>query len=232
MCGRVAIFTPPERIARFLQASLDAGLSLTGQASWNLGPTRSILGVSADSGQRILSTYRWGLVPSWAKDSSAMSKTFNARAETVADKPSFRSSFAKQRILIPIDGFYEWKREGSSKQAWYFQRADGNPLVLAGLGASWSDPAVAGSPVLHSASMITTDAQGSDLEAIHHRVPVVLELEDCERWLKSEDPAEAQALLQASSLGTMIGHEVDKRVGNVRNDDATLIDPVPPETLF
>ena len=233
MCGRVALFTPPERIARFLDATLAAGVTPSGQARFNLGPTMPLLGVEACDGQRVLDTFRWGLVPSWAKDPSAMTKTFNARAETVAEKPAFRSSFAKHRILVPIDGFYEWKREGSAKQPWYFHRSDGQPLVLAGIAASWHDPnAGTDAPVLRSCTVITTDAEGTDLEPIHHRVPVVLEERDFEAWLAGDDLGEAEHLLAAPPAGTLLGHEVGRRVGNVRNDGPELIEAVAPETLF
>lgn len=233
MCGRVALFTPPERIARFLDATLAAGLDPAGQGRFNLGPTMSLLGAEERGGERVLDAFRWGLVPSWAKDPSAMTKTFNARAETVAEKPAFRSSFAKHRILVPIDGFYEWKREGSAKQPWYFHRVDGAPLVLAGIAATWHDPnAAAGTPPLRSCSVITTEAEGTDLEPVHHRVPVVLEEADFEAWLETEDRAEAEQLLVAPAYGTLLGHEVDRRVGNIRNEGSELIEAVAPETLF
>lgn len=230
MCGRVALFTPPERIARFLDATLAAGIDPAGQGRFNLGPTMALLGVEQREGTRTLDAFRWGLVPSWAKDPSAMTKTFNARAETVAQKPAFRSSFARHRILVPIDGFYEWKREGKAKQPWYFHRADGAPLVLAGLAASWTDPE--SSTVLRSCTVITTDATGTDLEAVHHRVPVVLEETAFEAWLSAEDQVEAEHLLAAPSQGTLLGHEVDRRVGSIGNDGPGLIEPVAPETLF
>lgn len=134
MCGRFALFSEPSRFAEFL----DAELALDPEAfrpSWNVGPTRTILGVAERAdGHRSLGAYRWGLVPGWAKEPSAIRSTFNARAETVATKPTFRSAFRRGRILIPADAFYEWQTEGRVKTPFAFTRADGNPIVFAGLG--------------------------------------------------------------------------------------------------
>ncbi|MEI8052016.1 MAG: SOS response-associated peptidase, partial [Actinomycetes bacterium] len=110
MCGRIALFTPPARMARLLDATLAAGCDPEGHPSWNIGPTQRIDGVRAIEGDRILDRYRWGLIPSWAKDASIATRTFNARSETAASKPSFRSAYKVRRLLVPIDGFYEWDR--------------------------------------------------------------------------------------------------------------------------
>jgi putative SOS response-associated peptidase YedK len=234
MCGRIALYSPPARMARFLDAELAAGVDPEGHPSWNVGPTVRIDGVSSDEGARILDRYRWGLVPAWAKDLSIASKTFNARAETVAEKPSFRSAYKRRRLLIPIDGFYEWDRRGQSKpQPHYFSRADGDPLVLAGLYEIWHDPSIPDAPALATATVITTQA-GDDMDEIHDRMPVVLEQATFDLWL-SHDESELDAvssLLRPADPGTLQHHPVDRRVGNVRNNDAELIEPIPPSTLF
>ena len=234
MCGRVAIFTPPLAMARLLEAGLADGIDPEGRPSWNVGPTRRIDGVAEVDGARVLDRYRWGLIPSWAKDASFGSRTFNARSETVATKPSFRSAYKHRRLLVPIDGFYEWDRSGPGKpEPHYFSRADGSPVVLAGLHESWTDPAAPeGSAPLRSATVLTTEA-GTDMDGIHDRMPVILEQGAFDLWLEAEagDPA-LDALLGPADAGTLVHHCVDRAVGNVRNDGPELIEEPPPTSLF
>jgi putative SOS response-associated peptidase YedK len=235
MCGRIALFTPPAKMARFLDATLGAGVDPDGHPSFNIGPTQRIDGVAHHDGARVLERYRWGLLPGWAKDASFASKTFNARAETVATKPSFRSAYKRRRLLVPVDGFYEWDRRAPGKpQPHYFTRADGDPLVFAGLHESWRDPAGGDdAPVIQSATVITT-AAGPDMDEIHDRMPVILEQATFDLWL-SDDEEELDAvgaLLQAAPPGTISHVPVDRAVGNVRNDGPSLIEPVTPDTLF
>jgi len=141
MCGRVALFTPPVRLARLLDAALAAGIEPEGHPSWNVGPQRRLFAVAENDGGRVLDRYRWGLVPSWSKDPKIGNRLFNARGETVAEKPSFRSAFAKRPCVIPVDGFFEWDhRPGRAKQPNYFTRSDGQPMLFAGLYERWHDP--------------------------------------------------------------------------------------------
>ena len=228
MCGRIALFTPPIKMARFLEATLADGIDPEGHPSWNIGPTRHIDGVRVDHGARVLERFRWGLVPSWAKDLSISSKTFNARAETVASKPSFRAAFKSRPLLIPVDGFYEWHRSTAGKpQPHYFSRADGEPLVFAGLHEWWRQPdAPDATPAVTSATVITTEA-GDDMDQIHDRMPVILEPDVFDLWL-STDPDERDArsaLLRPAGAGTLLHHPVGRLVGNVRHDGPTLIEP-------
>src|SRR5580700_10154089 len=116
MCGRFALITPPVRLARYFQATLDDGVEPERRPSWNVAPTTQVLGITArpdeDGGDltRTLTPFRWGLIPSWAKDAASGSRLFNARGETVATKPSFRAAFKARRIIVPADGFYEWRK--------------------------------------------------------------------------------------------------------------------------
>jgi putative SOS response-associated peptidase YedK len=234
MCGRIALFTPPVRMARLLEATLAAGVDPEGHASWNVGPTQRLDGVRAEDGARLLDRFRWGLIPSWAKDPGMGVKTFNARAETVASKPSFRAAYKARRLLVPIDGFYEWDRRATPKsQPHFFQRRDGAPLVLAGLWETWRDPAAPEAPGLRSATIITTEA-GDDMDGIHDRMPVVLEQQTFDLWLSADtDERDAlDALLRPAPSGTLAHHPVDRAVGNIRNDGPELIEPVEPSTLF
>lgn len=145
MCGRISLFTPPERLARIFHAELEPDVDPEGRPSWNVPPTRSILGLVDRAGDgtgphRSLGRYRWGLVPSWAKDPAVGNRMFNARAETVATKPSFRAAFTARRLAVVADGFYEWQRgPGGERLPYYFTRADGVPLALAGLWEQWWD---------------------------------------------------------------------------------------------
>lgn len=224
MCGRIALYDDPDRLARLLDAGVDPDLMATWRPSWNVGPTAPILGVSERHGRRILGAYKWGLVPSWAKNPAAVTGTFNVWAESVATKPMFRSAFERRRILVPVDAFYEWQKLGpKEKQPYVFQRADGQPVVFAGLREWWRD---AEGQELRSATIITTEA-GPDMP-IHNREPVVLEPENWDLWL---DPgltggAELARLLAPTAAGTLVHHPVGKEVGSTRNDRPELLEPI------
>jgi len=223
MCGRIALYSDTPQLARLLEAGLDPELVHGLAPHWNLGPTSEILGVAADAdGQRTLGAYRWGLVPHGVADPASIRNTFNARAESVASRPLFRSAFRKGRILVPVDAFYEWKA-GTPKQPYAFVRADRQPVVFAGLREWWRG---ADGTELRSATIITTEA-GPDMP-IHDRQPVVLERDAWERWL---DPAltggpELASLLRPSREGSLIHYPVDRAVGSVRNDRPELLDEV------
>ncbi len=225
MCGRVALYDDPGHLARLLDAGVDPELMEQWRPSWNVGPTAPILGVSERHGQRILDAYQWGLVPSWAKNPAAVKGTFNARAESVASKPMFRSAFERWRILVPVDAFYEWQKLGpKEKQPYVFRRADGGPVVFAGLREWWRD---AEGHELRTATIITTEA-GPDMP-IHNRQPVVLEPSDWDLWLDPETtggPA-LQQLLVPTGAGTLIRHPVTKDVGSTRNDRPELVEAIP-----
>jgi len=235
MCGRIALYSDTPRLARLLEAGLDPELVDGLEPRWNVGPTSEILGVSEnDRGQRTMRAYRWGLVPPGARDPAAIRTTFNARAETLATKPLFRSAFERWRILVPVDAFYEWEA-GTPKQPYAFRRADGEPLVFAGLRSYWKGHDGA---ELQTATIVTT-AAGPDMP-VHDRQPVVLERDVWEHWLDPAvtDPHELEPLLSANRPGTLIHYPVGRQVGNVRNDDPGLLRPVdlsedgPPATLF
>jgi putative SOS response-associated peptidase YedK len=223
MCGRIALYSDTPRLARLLEAGLDPELVHGLAPHWNLGPTSDILGVAENGdGRRILGAYRWGLVPPGAVEPAAVRHTFNARAETVATRPMFRSAFRRGRILVPVDAFYEWKA-GTPTQPYAFVRADRQPVVFAGLRAWWQG--VDGAE-LWSATIITTVA-GPDMP-IHDRQPVVLERDTWERWLDPgvDDRGELESLLRPSREGTLVHYPVDRAVGNVRNDRPDLLDEV------
>jgi putative SOS response-associated peptidase YedK len=244
MCGRISLYSDPDYLARIFDAQLGPDVDLDARPSWNVAPTRTILAVAdvpddatTAAGHRgvhrELGRYRWGLVPSWAKDPSMVSGTFNARAETVASKPSYRSAFAVRRLVVVADGFYEWSPgSGTAKQPYYFTRTDRRPLALAGLWELWwggSGPSPSagqdeGLP-LRTCTVITT-AAGPDMADVHPRMPVVLEPEGLDEWLDPEnrDKPELESLLTASPAGTLVRRPVGTSVGNVRNDGPELIE--------
>jgi putative SOS response-associated peptidase YedK len=238
MCGRFALVTPPARLARYFQAVLDDRDEDEPPPSWNVAPTDRVVGVRArrpketetETPSRVLTPFRWGLIPSWAKDPSAGNRLFNARAETVATKASFRTAFAAHRILVPADGFYEWhKLDNGTRQPYYFTRADGAPLAFAGLAEWWRDRnAPPDAPGIRSCTIITT-AAGHDMDGIHDRMPVILSPDTFDVWLDpdNEEIPELVSLLRAAPDGTLAHHAVSPRVGNVRNNDADLVAPVP-----
>jgi len=234
VCGRVAVFTPPARLARLLEATLAAGLDPEGRPSWNIGPQRSLFALSG-ADEPILDRYRWGLLPGWAKDPALSNRLFNARGETVAEKPSFRSAFAKRPCVVPVDGFYEWDhRAGRAKQPHFFTRADGDVLCFAGLYEFWRDPELPEDAPARQTCTIITTTPNEDMDEIHDRMPVVLERDEWSTWLdwSGTDPGARVALLDPAPTGTLVHYGVGTAVGNVRNDGPELIAPNEPTSLF
>ncbi|HMD45489.1 MAG TPA: SOS response-associated peptidase [Acidimicrobiales bacterium] len=230
MCGRIALFTPPARLARYFEAELEGDLDRTGQPVYNVGPTTDVYaartrGRPGTPPTRVLELFRWGLVPSWAADLSAGNRRFNARAESVATTPAFRGAFASRRALVAADGFYEWRRTPAGRQPHYFERSDGEPMAFAGLYEFWRDrtrPDDA-SAWVRSCTIITA-AAGPDSEEIHDRVPVVMDPDSFDVWLDpdNDDRPGLESLLHAAPPGTLRHHPVDPKVGNVRNDSPEL----------
>jgi len=253
MCGRISLYSDPDYLARVFDAVPGPDVDPGGRPSWNVGPMGSLLGVTEVAGpgdgpgggdaagpddatavHRELGRYKWGLVPSWAKDPTLGNRTFNARAETVATKPSFRAAFTARRLAVVADGFYEWKPgPDKGRQPYYFTRADGRPLALAGLWEQWWGGPTAdevtrgGAPVLRTCTVITTGA-GPDMADIHHRMPVVLAGDGLEEWLDpaNRDRPHLESLLVASPAGTLVHRPVARAVGNVRNDGPELIEGI------
>lgn len=253
MCGRIALYSTPDRLSRIFDAQLALGIDPDGQPRYNLPPTETVLGlvaadaVAVDEGGhrpagRVIEPFRWGLIPPGAKDASAGSRLFNARAESVASRSAFRSAFLSRRVAVLADGFYEWgPGPGKGRQPYFFHRADGQPLAFAGLWEPWRPPTDDGShngPETIATCTIITTAAGPDLEGIHDRMPVVLEADALDPWLDPDNRHrdELEAMVQASPPGTLDHHRVDTRVGNVRNDGPELVEPLPSapeqETLF
>jgi len=163
---------------------------------------------------------RWGLVPFWAKDPSIGNRMINARAETLAEKPSFRDAYKKRRSLILADGFYEWRKEGDSKTPYFISLADESPFAFAGLWENWNSKESDES--LQTTAIITTDANDY-LAQVHQRMPVVMRPERAERWLDGDMELLSEVI---DSPPAFRAWPVDRKVNNARNEDAALIDPV------
>lgn len=222
MCGRIAQ-SEPSRYAQRLAAIAEPDPDW--HPSWNIGPTATVLGVRDRRGERILSPYSWGLLPPWCDDPKVAARWFNARAETAPVKPAFRNAFRHRRLLVPVDGFYEWSAVPGvrRKQPYFFRRADGEPVVLAGLWERWKR----GDDERRSATVLTC-AAGPDMP-IHDRQPAVMEPDRWERWLDpSFDDVDALEGMLVPRAGILVHHPVSLDVSSVRNDGPSLVEEVAP----
>jgi len=185
---------------------------------FNIAPTQNVLAIRHDEqGGRYLFAPRWGLVPSWAKDEKVGSRMINARSETAAEKPSFRTALIKRRCLIPATHFYEWKRDGDARQPHCITMADEQLFTFAGLWESWVDPE---GQNLDTCTILTC-APNALMKTLHDRMPVIIQPEDHDRWL-SEGPGD---LMSPYPDGLMQEWEVSKLVNSPRNDSAACIEP-------
>ena len=251
MCGRFVSSNTPDRIASYFGASFDPDTDTDADAgpdpgpdadataspfeplreNYNVAPTNDIYAVVADAhAHPVVRVFHWGLVPSWAKDVKIGSKMINARAETLAEKPAFRSLFRSKRVIVPMDGFYEWKvvPGQKAKQPYFIHRRDGEPLAVAGLWAAWRDTAAGpAAPWLHSCTIITTSANAT-MAPVHDRMPVLLPPAAWQRWLDPDehDPVALSAQLVPAPDDLLVMHPVSTAVNNVRNKGRELIEMI------
>ena len=239
MCGRyVSVRSDADLVAEF--DAIDATRDETPEPDYNVAPTKPVrivvnrplrdeAGNKADHPTRQLRVASWGLVPSWAKDRSTASRMFNARAESVPDKPAFRAAFAKRRCLVPADGWYEWETvdtpDGPRKQAMYMTPADGHVLAFAGLYEFWGTPG----ETITTCTIITSPSAG-ELSRIHDRMPLVLPRQAWAAWL---DPAVSDASDLLRAWDEAGGEHLELRpvastVNNVDNNGPELVRPVEP----
>ena len=190
-------------------------------ASYNVAPTMPVYAVAEHAGRRHLVSFRWGLVPSWADDGKVGSRMINARVETVADKPAYRTALQRRRCLIPADGFYEWRVDASGRTPFYIHRGGDAPLAFAGLWEAWKQP---DGQWLRTCTIVTT-AAAPRLRPLHERMPIVLPAATWERWLDRDErriPA-VLPLLARPATDDLVWHPVGTAVNNVRNDRPELI---------
>ncbi len=227
MCGRFSITGDLDFYAEYF--GVDDVLTEPLDKSWNVAPTDPVYVIAEREGTRHLGSMRWGLVPHWAKDTRTIH--INARAETVASTPAFRDSFARKRCLIPADGFYEWELPENGRTPHWVYRADGHPMVFAGIWATRFDEGA--DEWQRTCSIITTEADGP-IANIHDRMPVSLIPDVWDAWLDRglRDPEAALGLIQAVDPGNIMEHIVSSRVNSVRNNTPDLRDRTERETLF
>ena len=219
---------PPSELAAYLQ--VDAIRADTLPPSWNVAPTDPVYAAAQSSkGERLLGTYKWGLVPSWSKSASGGAKMINARAETLEQK--FGPALSRRRCLVPAAGFFEWeRREDGTKQPWFIAHGDGTPLVFAGLWEIWRprDPQTSDGPPddepLRTCTIVTTSSNDT-IARLHDRMPVVLAADDWDRWLDRSvtNPAAVTDLLVAAPPDEFVLRPANPKVNSVKNNGPELL---------
>jgi putative SOS response-associated peptidase YedK len=223
MCARYSFFS-----VQVFQQEFD--LDPDGvQPHYNIAPTDVVPAITQNEQGRSLEFMQWGLVPSWAKDPAIGNKLINARAETLAEKPSFRSAFKKRRCLLPADGFFEWKGEKGSKQPFFVHMKSQRPFAFAGLWEYWESPDGA----LVTCTIVTTEPNAL-LAKIHTRMPVIIARSDYDAWLDHsiKETSQLAPLLTPYPDGEMAMHPVTKAVGNPGFESPAIVEPIPASTLF
>ncbi|NNF39997.1 MAG: SOS response-associated peptidase [Woeseiaceae bacterium] len=216
MCGRFAFYSPAEAAAALFGVTTTVAL----QPRYNIAPTQDVAAVRLDTGgERELAMLRWGLVPSWARDKAIGNRMINARAETVAEKPSFRSAFRHRRCVVLADGFYEWRRQNETKTPFYISLSSAAPFALAALWENWQDKE--SGDALQTTALITAPANDF-MQPLHHRMPVILQAEAAGEWLAGTLQLEDYAARRTPALQAF---PVDRRVNNARNEGEALIEP-------
>jgi putative SOS response-associated peptidase YedK len=221
MCGRFELHSAFEIIAQIF--GLAGGVSAF-PVSYNIAPGQDIAIIVNEGGRNRLSLCRWGFVPSWCKELNEGYKMINARAETVAEKPSFREAFSRHRCLVVADGFYEWKNEGGKKKPVYVHLKSGMPFGMAGLYNLWTSPE--GEQVCTS-TIITTDANVS-LNPIHDRMPVITTPDKIDLWLDPgvHEKEKLLPMLKSYPDKELELYEVSTRVNSPKNDSAENIQKI------
>lgn len=222
MCGRFAQQRPASELAEIFDA--DPLVSDEG-GHFNVAPTNDAMVVVEKEDRRAVTAYRWGLIPHWADDRSIGQRMINARAETLATSSAFRDSFRRRRCLVPVDAFYEWRREGKLRLPYAIRRQDGAPLAIAGLWSGWRDPET--EEVVRTFTIVTTRANEA-VGAIHDRMPVIVPPERWDTWLDPglEDAAELQGLFVPADPEGLEVYEISRRVNSVQNDGPDLLTPI------
>ena len=221
MCGRFTLRTPAREMATLFDVTEPIDLPLR----FNIAPTQSVAVVRCreNTAARELAMLHWGLIPAWAKDAKIGNRMINARSETAATKPSFRSAFRRRRCLIPADGFYEWQQTPDGKQPFYIRLSNEQPFGFAGLWERWDR----GDEPISSCTILTTEAN-EQLGPLHDRMPVIVKPEDYARWL---DPAceraeELMPLLRPYANDALVALPVSRVVNSPRNDRPECIEPL------
>lgn len=223
MCGRFVQIEKPEFYAEHFGADFIRTETL--RESYNVAPTSQVYAVAEHDDERVLSSFRWGLIPSWAKEKKIGARTFNARSETAGDKPMFRSSFTKRRCIIPVDGFYEWERKAKGKLPHYIHSSDGGPLPAAGLWSVWNDPETDERIV---SCTILTGTPNNLIDKLHDRMPVIMPPDRWDTWLDRDltDKDAVKDLMGVYPAELMSEYAVSTLVNKVQNNTPDLLAPL------
>ena len=234
MCGRYASSAEVDELVE--EFDIVEVLPGVPGPSWNVAPTdvvRAVVDRTPAGGERpvrSLVPMRWGLVPFWADDPSGAARLINARGETAAQKPSFRSAYRRRRCLLPADGYYEWQKLASRKQPWFVRRGDGHQLAMAGLWETWIDRGLAEDApgrLLVTCTVLTTSAIDA-LGHVHDRMPLTVRPAARDAWLdpRVQDPDQVAGLLSTEEAGEITSHPVGAAVGKVSTNHPGLVEPV------
>jgi putative SOS response-associated peptidase YedK len=220
MCGRFTLRTPLSvLVTQFKIESYPLW-----NERYNIAPTQDVLAIRYP---REVIALHWGLIPSWSKD--ARQAAINARSDSVATKPYFRAAWRRRRCLVLADGYYEWLRKGKVKQPYLYEVDAGKPFALAGLWESWSGPSGSAGPPLQSCAIITTE--GNELtQAVHDRMPVILDADDYDAWLDPDTPsAELESLLDSFPADRMSVRPASTFVNDARHEGPQCVESPPGE---
>lgn len=220
MCGRYTLTASPQAVQEAFSLAETPDLS----PRFNIAPTQMVPIITGEARDK-LTWMKWGLIPSWSKDDKGASQLINARAETIDEKPSFRSAFKKRRCLVPADGFYEWRKEGDKKKPQYIFLDDRELFAFAGLWETWKNPE---GEWIHSCTIITGEPN-EVVKPLHHRMAVILERDSYADWLDEETPLPVlKNLLSPYPAAKMQTYEVSTLVNNARVDSPDLLEPNSP----
>jgi len=217
MCGRYSFILEDEMIRERFGVTVRSAIY---KARYNCAPTQKLAVISNENPGE-LSLYRWGLIPSWAKDISIGNKLINAKSETILEKPAFKNSFRSKRCLVLSDGFYEWKK-GIVKTPFRITRRDGSAFAMAGIWDRWINPE---GEEIRSFAILTT-RPNSLMEKIHDRMPVILDRETEKKWIENSSPENLVTLLKPCAASSLIAYPVSMLVNSPRNDSKEILVPV------
>jgi putative SOS response-associated peptidase YedK len=222
MCGRFVLMTPGRSLASRFRLTEEPTL----EPRYNIAPTQvvAIVAESRQKSRRELRMVKWGLIPFWAQDARAGARLINARSESAAEKPAFRTAFKRRRCLIPADGFYHWKKTEGSKGPYFVGLANQEVFAFAGLWDWWKGPE---GEIVESCTILTTDANEL-LRPMHERMPVILSLEDYDLWLDPEvsNPELLKPLLKPYPSDKMIVYRVGEKVNKATYEAPDCIEPL------
>lgn len=220
MCGRTSLFAPQSVLASRFDAEPVEPL----EPRYNIAPREDLAVIRKDAPETI-DLLEWGLLPSWVENPADAPRPINARAETVATKRSFAEAFEQRRCLVLADGFYEWQETRGGKQPYRVERTDRKPFAMAGLFERWEGD----DEVQETVTVVTTEPNAV-VEPLHHRMAVVLDADEEERWLADADPRAHQELLDPSPADQWRSYPVSTRVNDPDNDDPSIVEEIDPDT--